>query len=77
VFPPIVGITPTLEFHYFLSYQHVDSLSQLLFKEPSIKTHPGEYLLYITEHFHQNGKVRLCKVYDWRCNYENTKAIEE
>jgi len=53
VLSPVVGITPTLEFLYFFSYQHFDSLSQLLFKEPRIKTHPGEYLLDVAKHFHQ------------------------
>jgi len=63
VFPLIVGVTPTLEFLYFLSYQHFDSFPQLFFEEPGVKTHTCEYLLYVTKHFHVKiVKYVLCSI---------------
>lgn len=32
--------------------QHFDSLTQLFLKEPRIKTHPRENVLYIAKHLH-------------------------
>ena len=47
---PKPGVTPVFEVVDFISHQNPDSLSELFFKQQSVKTHFGEYSFDIVQH---------------------------
>jgi hypothetical protein len=47
MFIPKAGVTPALEFGYFLGHEYFNGLAELFFKEKSTKTHFGEHCFYI------------------------------
>ncbi|HEY0745049.1 MAG TPA: hypothetical protein VGD40_26470, partial [Chryseosolibacter sp.] len=45
------GVTPVPQFTDLICYQHLDSLTELLLEQESVKTHFGEHSFDIVQHF--------------------------